>query len=139
MTGISDDEEREIAWASSEAGKAAVRAASEALHRIDPDGDWPMGTEYLTAIVYASFLAYVTEVVGEAAEAGGPEAQEPPEDEAGHTHRWKVMSTQEAAPLLVFMSKPVPRTAVLMRCEACGLPDSILLNGHWNQADLAFP
>ena len=126
MTEITDDEAAEVLWASSEQGKAAVKAAWEKRCLLGTDLDRvDIGT-----IVYAAFLAAGRDAVpGELLEASEPEP-------AGCEHRWTILAAQETIPPGFTFGKPVPHTAVLTRCEECGQPESWLLIGAWTLEDL---
>jgi hypothetical protein len=69
------------------------------------------------------------------------EAPEEAEDAAGQYepcgHAWKVLGAQEMPPFPVFVGKPWPRTAVLLRCADCGDVADRVLTGHWSTTDFA--
>lgn len=116
MTEITDAQAAEVLWASSEQGKAAVKAAWEwASSNLDVWPDMPD----MTAIVYAAYLA------------AGWDA-EPMEEEAAlaHDHQWAILGAQPHTPTVMF-GKPVPHTIVLIQCERCGEPDSRMIAGEW--------
>lgn len=124
MTEITDAEVREIQWASSEQGKAAVRAAHRKAVQIGAKVDMAEAG----AIVYAAHLA------AEAADISDEDVPEP--EPAGCSHTWTILSVYEVPPLMVLIGKPMPRTAVLLRCEHCGEPASRVLEGAWTLEDL---
>jgi hypothetical protein len=124
MTEITDAEAAEVLWASSEQGKAAVKAAWEwaDLHHLDK---W-MDLADVSAIVYAAYLA-----------AGWDD--EPAEDDEpapAHDHHWVILGAQPHTPPAIFYSKPVPHTIVLIRCTECGEPDSRMVAGEWTLHEL---
>ena len=65
----------------------------------------------------------------------GPGDSRPDDEAAGHVHRWEVLAVQRHLPLAI-IGKPVPHTIVLIRCAACGLPDSLSLIGEWTMQAL---
>ena len=124
MTEISDDEVAEIQWASSEQGKAAVRAAWEKAKRLGLDK--PSGRDLdmagTGAIIYAAYLA------------AGWDAGVPAED----VHRWKVHGNQENISFNPTggASFGYRSTIVLMRCAACGDVKTVNLAGLWTLEEL---
>ena len=123
---ITDDEAAEVLWASSEQGKAAVRAAHEKAAALglvnEQDG---LAWADIGAIVYAACLA------------AGWDAE--PMEDAGPApaclHSWAILAAQPHIPAVMF-SKPVPHTIALIRCTACSEPDSRMLVGEWTLEDL---
>lgn len=67
--------------------------------------------------------------------AGSPFIRVPPV--MSHKHAWTVRKCQQigVAPSALF-SMQLPRTIVLLRC-GCGDVATRVLDGNWNQADLA--
>jgi hypothetical protein len=131
-----DQAAAEAQWAGSGAGRAAVDAASGKLAEIDPDGDWQVGGEHITAIAYAAHAAY-TEALA------GSEPEDPPaagDGQPGHEHDWRFFEVQEAPPEFAVPGiRLVLRTAVLTRCAGCGEPRAWLLPGDWTRADFGDP
>ena len=122
MTEITDAEAAEVLWASSEQGKAAVRAGWEKARKLGldkPSGHDPDMAD-IGAIVYAAYLA--------AGQYAGP--MEDDEPAPAHEHHWAILGAQPHTPTAMF-GKPVPHTIVLMRCTECGEPDSRMLPGEW--------
>lgn len=75
MTEITDAEVLEIQWASSEQGKAAVRAAWDKAQRLRlNEGRYPTTMADVSAIVYAAYLA--------AGWDGEPDGEDEPESPA---------------------------------------------------------
>lgn len=134
MTEISDAELDEITWANSDQGQAAVRAAWEktkevALRRWQDQKPVGAGIDIdiadVSAIVYAAYLA-----------AGW--GAEPTEDAVhGCQHSWTILDAQEVPPIMAFITKPIPRTAVLTRCTTCGEPTARVLDGTWTRETFA--
>jgi hypothetical protein len=122
MTEITDAMAAEVLWASSEQGKAAVRAGWERAESIGVRAD----LAEVGAVVYAAYLA-----------AGWDGETEPGEDEPelAHLHSRVVLAVQPYTPWVV-IGKPVPYTIVLMRCSACGEPETRTLLGTWTVEDL---
>jgi len=127
---ITDAEAAEVAWASSDEGKAAVRAAWERAGDLGiagpHEGMADVHMSDIGAIAYAAHLA---------AEAAGedPEEEEAPPDAC--PHQWAVLKAQDCTPWVAF-GKPTPHTAVLARCLECAQPEAFLLIGAWTAEDL---
>ena len=125
MTEITDAMAAEVLWASSEQGKAAVKAACD---RARSFGVLMTGAHLsesnVSGLVYAAFLA------------AGWDA-EPMEDEPApaHDHQWVILGAQPHTPSVMF-GKPVPHTIVLIRCTECGEPDTRMLAGEWTLHEL---
>jgi hypothetical protein len=69
---------------------------------------------------------------------GGPHDEAPPaedDQEQAHLHSWVVLGAQPYTPY-VMLGKPTPHTIVLIRCSACGEPDTRTLPGTWIVPDL---
>lgn len=129
MTRITDGEAAEVLWASSEAGRAAVRAgwdraqqAGIAGHPVTSGGR-PIDMADIAAVVYAAFRAVPPD--GEPGEAAQP---------AGHEHDWAVLGAQEAP--VTGIPSGTPRTLVLGACRSCGQPATWTLDGTWTAEDL---
>jgi urease accessory protein UreF len=125
MTEIADAEAAEVLWASSDQGKAAVRAALDRAWRVDPE--WTKGRldpPDIAAIVYAAYLA------------AGWDA-EPAEDEPAHLHSWVTAGVQQVGKSLETLLNLNPaRTIALLRCSACGDVATRTLPGSWTMEDL---
>ena len=126
-------------WAATEAGRSAVQAATYAVsaagHLYEDHGEG-LNVGDVADVAYAAVRAAdETRAAAQQEDGGTPPPQEP--DAPGHDHRWLLLGVQEAPPLPVIVGKPVPRTAVLVRCRVCGLPGAFLLPGAWSLADLS--
>jgi hypothetical protein len=131
VTDITDAEAAEVLWASSEQGKAAVKAAWEQAGHLgianQPARGRSIDMSDITAIVYAAYQAAGWDSEPDTAEEDEPV---PPACE----HDWAILKAQDSTPKFPFSA---PHTAVLGRCKDCGQPETWLLVGTWTRDDLA--
>ena len=124
MTEITDAMAAEVLWASSEQGKAAVRAAWDRAGRVDPE--WTKGRldqAGISAVVYAAFLA-----------AGWDAEPVEAEPAPAHDHQWVILGVQPHIRNLD--GTAVSYTVALIRCTECGEPDTRMLAGEWSLHEL---
>jgi hypothetical protein len=123
MTEITDAEVAQIQWASSEQGKAAVRAAWEKAQQLGLDVRPPStpaaAMAYISAVVYAAYLA-----AGWDGEPGG---------QREHAHDWKVLKSEEVSNPSSGPSAFGWQTVALLRCAGCGDVASRILAGRWDE------
>lgn len=119
MTEISDTELDEITWANSDEGNAAFGAAWNKARALSLYSR-PATAADVGALVWAAHQA-----------TAGSEENAETEDFPAHLHSWSVLGAQEVPPIMAFMTKPIPRTAVLTRCTTCGEPATRVLEGTW--------
>jgi hypothetical protein len=125
MTKITHAEAAEILWASSEQGEAAIKAACDQARSFGVLMTGAHLTESdVSGIVYAAYLA-----------AGWDAEPMEDGDVPVHDHHWTVLGAQPHTPPVLF-GKPIPHTIVLIRCTACGEPNSRILPGEWTMEDL---